>query len=195
MSSPNWPDKYPSRKECTWDISATPGHRVKVVSNQWVGAWEEKWAGLWGAELTFPCHCVSWQVDSHRSCIGYSEEGIPGGCPWPTKGQKDSEDMRLGWGRLEETPADNNCGVLLSCPYPSLWATLLGPPLHKVVAPLWGKNIRPVLQQPMHWIPVLSGSSTEELPIQCARQGSQQERVCEVCRWKLLSCTQVRQQS
>jgi len=34
MSSPNWPDKYPSRKECTWNISATPGHRVKVVSNQ-----------------------------------------------------------------------------------------------------------------------------------------------------------------
>uniref|UniRef100_A0A8B9FYP0 Metalloendopeptidase n=1 Tax=Amazona collaria TaxID=241587 RepID=A0A8B9FYP0_9PSIT len=28
MSSPNWPDKYPSRKECTWDISATPGHRT-----------------------------------------------------------------------------------------------------------------------------------------------------------------------
>ncbi|KAK7929008.1 hypothetical protein WMY93_005403 [Mugilogobius chulae] len=30
LSSPNWPDKYPSRKECTWDISATPGHRVKI---------------------------------------------------------------------------------------------------------------------------------------------------------------------
>ncbi|XP_063261858.1 tolloid-like protein 2 isoform X3 [Prinia subflava] len=34
MSSPNWPDKYPSRKECTWDISATPGHRVKVIFNE-----------------------------------------------------------------------------------------------------------------------------------------------------------------
>ncbi|NWT02017.1 TLL2 protein, partial [Mionectes macconnelli] len=34
MSSPNWPDKYPSRKECTWDISATPGHRVKVTFNE-----------------------------------------------------------------------------------------------------------------------------------------------------------------
>lgn len=32
LSSPNWPDKYPSRKECTWDITATPGHRVKIVS-------------------------------------------------------------------------------------------------------------------------------------------------------------------
>ncbi|XP_076001313.1 dorsal-ventral patterning tolloid-like protein 1 isoform X1 [Genypterus blacodes] len=30
LSSPNWPDKYPSRKECTWDITATPGHRVKI---------------------------------------------------------------------------------------------------------------------------------------------------------------------
>uniref|UniRef100_A0A6I8N3E4 Metalloendopeptidase n=1 Tax=Ornithorhynchus anatinus TaxID=9258 RepID=A0A6I8N3E4_ORNAN len=28
MASPNWPDKYPSRKECTWNISATPGHRT-----------------------------------------------------------------------------------------------------------------------------------------------------------------------
>ena len=32
ITSPNWPDKYPSRKECTWEISATPGHRVKLVS-------------------------------------------------------------------------------------------------------------------------------------------------------------------
>ncbi|XP_059820855.1 dorsal-ventral patterning tolloid-like protein 1 isoform X3 [Hypanus sabinus] len=30
ITSPNWPDKYPSRKECTWEISATPGHRVKI---------------------------------------------------------------------------------------------------------------------------------------------------------------------
>uniref|UniRef100_A0A3B3QC45 Metalloendopeptidase n=1 Tax=Paramormyrops kingsleyae TaxID=1676925 RepID=A0A3B3QC45_9TELE len=30
ISSPNWPDKYPSRKECIWDITATPGHRVKI---------------------------------------------------------------------------------------------------------------------------------------------------------------------
>ncbi|MEQ2213106.1 hypothetical protein XENOCAPTIV_009884, partial [Xenoophorus captivus] len=34
LSSPNWPDKYPSRKECTWDITATPGHRVRIVSVQ-----------------------------------------------------------------------------------------------------------------------------------------------------------------
>lgn len=31
--SPNWPDKYPSRKECTWNISSTAGHRVKIVSH------------------------------------------------------------------------------------------------------------------------------------------------------------------
>uniref|UniRef100_A0A2I3RPZ3 Metalloendopeptidase n=1 Tax=Pan troglodytes TaxID=9598 RepID=A0A2I3RPZ3_PANTR len=29
ITSPNWPDKYPSKKECTWAISSTPGHRVK----------------------------------------------------------------------------------------------------------------------------------------------------------------------
>ncbi|KAK9540589.1 hypothetical protein VZT92_003031 [Zoarces viviparus] len=34
LSSPNWPDKYPSRKECTWDITATPGHRVKIAFNE-----------------------------------------------------------------------------------------------------------------------------------------------------------------
>ncbi|OXB70146.1 UNVERIFIED_CONTAM: hypothetical protein H355_013954 [Colinus virginianus] len=33
ITSPNWPDKYPSRKECTWEISATPGQRVKLVSS------------------------------------------------------------------------------------------------------------------------------------------------------------------
>ncbi|XP_037545766.1 dorsal-ventral patterning tolloid-like protein 1 [Nematolebias whitei] len=34
LSSPNWPDKYPSRKECTWDITAMPGHRVKIAFNE-----------------------------------------------------------------------------------------------------------------------------------------------------------------
>uniref|UniRef100_A0A8C3WW08 Metalloendopeptidase n=1 Tax=Catagonus wagneri TaxID=51154 RepID=A0A8C3WW08_9CETA len=31
IASPNWPDKYPSKKECTWAISSTPGHRVKLT--------------------------------------------------------------------------------------------------------------------------------------------------------------------
>lgn len=31
ITSPNWPDKYPSKKECTWAVSSTPGHRVKLV--------------------------------------------------------------------------------------------------------------------------------------------------------------------
>lgn len=38
LASPNWPDKYPSRRECTWNISSTAGHRVKLVSHfrsQW----------------------------------------------------------------------------------------------------------------------------------------------------------------
>lgn len=33
LASPNWPDKYPSRRECTWNISSTAGHRVKLVSH------------------------------------------------------------------------------------------------------------------------------------------------------------------
>uniref|UniRef100_A0A8C5ZTN2 Metalloendopeptidase n=1 Tax=Marmota marmota marmota TaxID=9994 RepID=A0A8C5ZTN2_MARMA len=31
ITSPNWPEKYPSKKECTWAISSTPGHRVKLT--------------------------------------------------------------------------------------------------------------------------------------------------------------------
>uniref|UniRef100_A0A8C2VAY4 Metalloendopeptidase n=1 Tax=Chinchilla lanigera TaxID=34839 RepID=A0A8C2VAY4_CHILA len=34
LASPNWPDKYPSRKECTWNISSTAGHRVKLMFNE-----------------------------------------------------------------------------------------------------------------------------------------------------------------
>ncbi|XP_004625741.1 tolloid-like protein 2 [Octodon degus] len=34
LASPSWPDKYPSRKECTWNISSTAGHRVKLVFNE-----------------------------------------------------------------------------------------------------------------------------------------------------------------
>uniref|UniRef100_A0A670ZEH4 Metalloendopeptidase n=1 Tax=Pseudonaja textilis TaxID=8673 RepID=A0A670ZEH4_PSETE len=31
ITSPNWPDKYPSKKECTWAITTTPGHRIKLT--------------------------------------------------------------------------------------------------------------------------------------------------------------------
>nr|CAB3264299.1 Tolloid protein [Phallusia mammillata] len=31
ITSPNYPNKYPGRKECTWHISTTAGHRVKLV--------------------------------------------------------------------------------------------------------------------------------------------------------------------
>uniref|UniRef100_A0A3B4A711 CUB domain-containing protein n=1 Tax=Periophthalmus magnuspinnatus TaxID=409849 RepID=A0A3B4A711_9GOBI len=33
ISSPNWPDRYPSKKACTWSMSTTPGHRIKLVCN------------------------------------------------------------------------------------------------------------------------------------------------------------------
>uniref|UniRef100_A0A672L074 Metalloendopeptidase n=1 Tax=Sinocyclocheilus grahami TaxID=75366 RepID=A0A672L074_SINGR len=31
ITSPNWPDKYPSKKACTWTLSTTPGHHIKLV--------------------------------------------------------------------------------------------------------------------------------------------------------------------
>ncbi|XP_041914774.1 bone morphogenetic protein 1-like [Alosa sapidissima] len=31
ITSPNWPDKYPSKKACTWAITTTPGHRIKLA--------------------------------------------------------------------------------------------------------------------------------------------------------------------
>uniref|UniRef100_A0A8D3CPG2 Metalloendopeptidase n=1 Tax=Scophthalmus maximus TaxID=52904 RepID=A0A8D3CPG2_SCOMX len=34
ISSPNWPDKYPSKKACTWSLTTTPGHRIKLVFNE-----------------------------------------------------------------------------------------------------------------------------------------------------------------
>ncbi|XP_061871822.1 bone morphogenetic protein 1 isoform X1 [Colius striatus] len=34
ITSPNWPDKYPSKKECTWAIATTPGHRIKLTFSE-----------------------------------------------------------------------------------------------------------------------------------------------------------------
>ncbi|KAM9307087.1 LOW QUALITY PROTEIN: bone morphogenetic protein 1-like [Pholidichthys leucotaenia] len=34
ISSPNWPDTYPSKKACTWSLSTTPGHRIKLIFNE-----------------------------------------------------------------------------------------------------------------------------------------------------------------
>ncbi|XP_028830120.1 bone morphogenetic protein 1b isoform X2 [Denticeps clupeoides] len=31
ITSPNWPDMYPSKKACTWALSTTPGHRIKIA--------------------------------------------------------------------------------------------------------------------------------------------------------------------
>ncbi|XP_077456618.1 bone morphogenetic protein 1a isoform X1 [Stigmatopora argus] len=34
ITSPNWPDKYPSKKACTWSLTTTPGHRIKMAFNE-----------------------------------------------------------------------------------------------------------------------------------------------------------------
>ncbi|KAJ7987175.1 hypothetical protein DPEC_G00336020 [Dallia pectoralis] len=34
ITSPNWPAKYPSKKACTWALSTTPGHRIKMAFNE-----------------------------------------------------------------------------------------------------------------------------------------------------------------
>ncbi|CAG01622.1 unnamed protein product, partial [Tetraodon nigroviridis] len=34
ITSPNWPDKYPSKKACTWALTTTPGHRIKISFNE-----------------------------------------------------------------------------------------------------------------------------------------------------------------
>ncbi|XP_061672019.1 bone morphogenetic protein 1a [Syngnathoides biaculeatus] len=34
ITSPNWPDKYPSKKACTWSLTTTPGHRIKIAFNE-----------------------------------------------------------------------------------------------------------------------------------------------------------------
>lgn len=32
VSSPNYPEFYPSRKDCIWQFTTTPGHRIRLVS-------------------------------------------------------------------------------------------------------------------------------------------------------------------
>ncbi|XP_069702500.1 protein tolkin [Periplaneta americana] len=34
ISSPNYPDYYPSRKDCVWHFTTTPGHRIKLMFNE-----------------------------------------------------------------------------------------------------------------------------------------------------------------
>uniref|UniRef100_A0A8C5FRN7 Metalloendopeptidase n=1 Tax=Gadus morhua TaxID=8049 RepID=A0A8C5FRN7_GADMO len=34
LSSPNWPDTYPSQKACTWSLATLPGHRIKIAFNE-----------------------------------------------------------------------------------------------------------------------------------------------------------------
>ncbi|KAM7304337.1 tolloid-like protein 1 [Ixodes scapularis] len=33
INSPNYPDSYPSRKDCAWLFTTTPGHRLKLIFN------------------------------------------------------------------------------------------------------------------------------------------------------------------
>jgi tolkin protein len=33
VTSPNWPDYYPSRKDCVWHFTTTTGHRIKLAFN------------------------------------------------------------------------------------------------------------------------------------------------------------------
>lgn len=33
IMSPNFPDFYPSKKDCIWHFITTPGHRIKLVSD------------------------------------------------------------------------------------------------------------------------------------------------------------------
>ncbi|KDR10358.1 Dorsal-ventral patterning tolloid-like protein 1, partial [Zootermopsis nevadensis] len=34
ISSPNYPDYYPSRKDCIWHFTTTPGHRIKLIFSE-----------------------------------------------------------------------------------------------------------------------------------------------------------------
>ncbi|XP_042749428.1 bone morphogenetic protein 1-like, partial [Lagopus leucura] len=34
IRSPNWPSRYPSRKECEWSIGTAPGHRVQLTFSE-----------------------------------------------------------------------------------------------------------------------------------------------------------------
>ena len=34
VHSPNYPDYYPSRKDCVWKFNTLPGHRIKLVSKR-----------------------------------------------------------------------------------------------------------------------------------------------------------------
>lgn len=34
VSSPNYPDYYPARRECIWHFTTTPGHRIKLVFSE-----------------------------------------------------------------------------------------------------------------------------------------------------------------
>ncbi|XP_058836590.1 protein tolkin-like [Topomyia yanbarensis] len=56
--SPNYPDKYPSKKDCIWHFSTAPGHRIKLIFN------------VFDVELHQECaydHIVIYDGDSQES--------------------------------------------------------------------------------------------------------------------------------
>ncbi|XP_031467828.1 bone morphogenetic protein 1-like, partial [Phasianus colchicus] len=54
IRSPNWPSRYPSRKECEWSIATAAGHRVRLVRS---GAPARGRAGHCGALRGTAGHC------------------------------------------------------------------------------------------------------------------------------------------
>jgi len=36
ITSPNYPDYYPGRKDCVWNFTTKPGHRIKLVRIKFV---------------------------------------------------------------------------------------------------------------------------------------------------------------
>lgn len=86
LSSPNWPDKYPSRKECTWDITATPGHRVKIVSVLKSSRFTDLWRLTISLSLFKPCGIIGllpFLITIHYSVCGVILYVKASGCPPP----------------------------------------------------------------------------------------------------------------
>lgn len=79
LASPNWPDKYPSRRECTWNIFTTAGHRVKLVSH-FSGlcstrTWVADSLGLDLCSATSQLWSVGKLIDISRTQFHYLENG------------------------------------------------------------------------------------------------------------------------
>ncbi|KAK6324375.1 hypothetical protein J4Q44_G00037170 [Coregonus suidteri] len=91
LSSPNWPDKYPSRKECIWDITTTPGHRIRLSFNEFEIESSIRsvpmitWRHLMGTVTQRPSWvgCVAVRFQNHWS-PRFGDNNYPGhtDCEW-----------------------------------------------------------------------------------------------------------------